>query len=94
MKKIRSVSISARQLKAARTLCGWTRDDLAKAAEVSEITIKRVEAADSSQPMACRESTARKLIEALEGDGVIFLDGEEPDGPGVRRRKGGRFSVR
>ncbi|MCU1526659.1 MAG: transcriptional regulator, family [Frondihabitans sp.] len=92
MEKIQPVSISARQLKAARALCGWSRDDLAKTSGVSEITIKRIEAGPGSSPIDCRESTARKLIAALEADGVTFLPDDEPGGPGVRRRKGGRYS--
>lgn len=85
MQKIRSVSVSLRQLQAARALVGWSRADLAKRAGVSEITVKRAEA-PSGEDVGGRASTAQKLVAALESAGVIFL-AENGEGPGVRLRK-------
>ena len=71
------------QLRAARALIGWTRDDLAKKAGVASVTVKGFEylGADS------KISTLQKMRRALEAAGVQFIDDEgEAGGPGVRLR--------
>ena len=81
-KSIRKVSI--RQIKAARALLGWSQDVLAKAADVSIPTVKRLEAADG--PLGGRGETAAKIIRAIVSGGAEFID-ENGGGPGVRLRK-------
>jgi transcriptional regulator with XRE-family HTH domain len=71
------------QLRAARTLAGWTREDLAKASGVGSATIKDFEAGRSSPTL----DTIRKWKRALEQAGVILIDdGAKSDegGPGAR----------
>ena len=78
------LKVSTRQIKAARALLAWSQEDLAAAADVSIPTIKRLEAQDG--PLGGRSKTGNKMISALEGAGVEFLD-ENGGGPGVRLRK-------
>jgi predicted transcriptional regulator len=78
------LKVSIRQLKAARTLLGWSQGELASNAEVSLPTIKRLEAADGW--LGGRQTTARKISNALEKAGIEFID-ENGGGPGVRLRK-------
>jgi transcriptional regulator with XRE-family HTH domain len=68
------------QLRAARALIDWSRDDLAKKSGVSANTVKGFERGGSDPKL----STLHKWRRALEAAGVQFLD-EGPDaGPGVR----------
>jgi transcriptional regulator with XRE-family HTH domain len=77
--------VSIPQIKAARALLGWSQDQLAERSGVSVPTVKRLEA--SGGDLGGRSSTGEKLIGALEGAGVIFID-KNGQGPGVRLRKG------
>jgi predicted transcriptional regulator len=78
------LKVSIRQLKAARTLLGWSQEELASAADVSLPTIKRLEAVEGW--LGGRETTAQKIREALEKAGIQFID-ENGGGQGVRLRK-------
>jgi predicted transcriptional regulator len=78
------LKVSIRQIKAARALLGWSQDDLARAAEVSIPTIKRLEAFDG--PLGGRDQTAEKIVGAIESAGAEFID-ENGGGPGVRLRR-------
>lgn len=78
------LKVSIRQLKAARALLGWSQADLARHSNVSEPTVKRLEAADGD--LGGRADTADKIINALEAAGVIFI-ASNGDGPGVRLRR-------
>lgn len=71
--------VSIRQVKAARSLLGWSQRDLARASGISEPTIKRLEASDGD--LGGRPSTAEAIRRALEAAGVEFTNGEQP---GVR----------
>jgi hypothetical protein len=82
-----SRTISSRQLKAALAMVGWKMPDLVEASGVSESTIGQLESAD--RPLGGKPDTAEKLIEALEGAGVVFVD-EADGGPGVYLPKGNR----
>ena len=77
-----SEDIHPGQLRAARALVGWTRDELAVAAGTTSRTLARLEAGETE----ARTSTARAIRAALESAGVIFI-AENGDGPGVRLRK-------
>jgi transcriptional regulator with XRE-family HTH domain len=81
------LKVSIRQLKAARTLIGWSQEELASASGISLPTIKRLEAADGL--LGGRETTAQKIRNALEKAGIEFIH-ENGGGPGVRLRKRGR----
>jgi len=73
------------QLRAARSLVGWTRDDLAEKSGVFANTIKNFENGISDPKL----STLHKWRRALEAGGVEFIDdGAKSDdgGPGVRLR--------
>ena len=73
------------QLKAARALAGWSREELAKKADVSAETVKRFEFRGSDPKL----STLNKLRRALEHAGVEFIDDgahSYEGGPGVRLR--------
>jgi len=78
------LKVSIRQLKAARTLIGWSQEELAAAADVSLPTIKRLEAAEGW--LGGRQTTSHRIRTALEKAGVEFID-ENGGGPGVRLRK-------
>jgi transcriptional regulator with XRE-family HTH domain len=69
-------------LRAARVLVGWTREDLAAKSGVFVNTIKNFESGISDPNL----STLHKLRGALAAAGVIFIDPDDQDGPGVRLR--------
>ena len=72
--------ITPAQIRAARALLDWSMINLAKVAQVSVSTIKRME--DEN----LRSGTERSVIliqDALEAAGVRFLS-DDGDGPGVR----------
>ena len=79
--------VSIRQIKAARALLGWSQEDLAKAANVSIPTIKRLEAVDG--PLRGRDETVDKIVFAILSAGVEIID-ENGGGAGVRLRKPSR----
>ncbi|WP_343056287.1 helix-turn-helix domain-containing protein [Ancylobacter tetraedralis] len=76
--------ITTRQVKAARALLGWSQADLARAADVSEPTLARLEAEDGK--LGGRRRTNDKLRSALERAGIEFIS-EFDGGIGVRFRK-------
>lgn len=69
--------IRAGQIKAARALLDWSRDDLAQATGLSVATIRNLEMGFISP----RGSTTNVVREAIENAGLEFIDQE-----GVRRR--------
>jgi transcriptional regulator with XRE-family HTH domain len=73
------------QLRAARAIIDWSREDLAAKSGVSANTIKGFERGGSDPKL----STLHKWRRALETAGVIFIEpGAKSDegGPGVRLR--------
>tara|TARA_Y100000815_G_C13305419_1_gene486252 strand:- start:767 stop:1012 length:246 start_codon:yes stop_codon:yes gene_type:complete len=75
--------VSIRQVKAARALLGWSQADLAREAQISEPTVKRLEAQDGD--LGGRASTVDAIRGALEAGGVEFIP-ENGGGAGVRLR--------
>jgi predicted transcriptional regulator len=75
------LKVSIRQIKAARALLGWSQEDLARAADVSIPTIKRLEALDGL--LGGRSETSEKILAALKTAGLEFLE-ENGGGSGVR----------
>jgi len=70
---------SPAQLRAARALLGWSRDELAAACGLSAIAIKAFESGDSDP----RVSTLLAFRAALSRAGVMFIDQTDWHGPGV-----------
>lgn len=71
--------IHPEQIRAARALIGWTREDLAKESGVTVRTLVRIE---NSQTVP-RLATLQALTAALETAGIEFIP-ENGSGPGVR----------
>jgi transcriptional regulator with XRE-family HTH domain len=71
------------QLRAARALVDWSREDLAEKSGIGAGTVKDFERNGTDPKMG----TVQKLIRALELAGVEFLHETESSGPGVRLRK-------
>ncbi|MDL2410712.1 helix-turn-helix transcriptional regulator [Rhizobium calliandrae] len=70
------------QIRAARALIDWTREDLADASGVTIRTLARLESAQTIP----RQTTLKALSAALEAAGVEFIP-ENGGGPGVRLAK-------
>jgi len=79
----KSRAVTIEQLRAARSLLGWSQSDLARQADLSLPTVKRLEGGFG--PNVSEEARAR-LKTALEIGGVSFID-ENGGGLGVRLRK-------
>jgi transcriptional regulator with XRE-family HTH domain len=71
------------QLRAARALLDWTRDDLAEKSGVAAVTAIGFEHGKTDPKV----STLYKWKRALEAAGVTFIEETETDGPGVRLKK-------
>jgi transcriptional regulator with XRE-family HTH domain len=76
-------SMTSHQARAARGLVNWSVRELAEAAGVSPMTVKRIEASDGV--LSVRDRSAKAVRVALERAGVefVFTAGTEP---GVRPR--------
>ena len=72
----------SQQLRAARSLLGWTQEELAQRANVGIATIRRMEAQDGT--IRGISETIWRLQSCLEAGGVVFIAPEGPMGPGVR----------
>ncbi|MDX2027563.1 MAG: helix-turn-helix transcriptional regulator [Alphaproteobacteria bacterium] len=70
--------LTAAQLRAARGLLDWTRNDLAKAANISPETVKNIEHG-TFRP---QEQTADAIVRAFASHDVAFTEDE-----GVRKKK-------
>lgn len=68
------MSISGRQIAAARELLKMTRAELAAAAEVGISSVYRIEE-DLKVP---RRATFNAIREALEKRGIVFANGDKP----------------
>lgn len=75
------------QIRAARALIDWTREDLAKASGVTIRTLARIE---NSQTVP-RLATLQALTAALETAGIEFIP-ENGSGPGVRLARSSKKS--
>src|SRR4051812_30631353 len=73
--------ITGAQMRAARALVRWSAEDLARAASVGVMTVRRAEAVDGPTTMLVNNMQAIKR--ALEAAGVEFTNS---DAPGVRFR--------
>jgi transcriptional regulator with XRE-family HTH domain len=71
--------ILPQQIRAARALIDWTREDLANASGLTVRTLARIE---SSQTLP-RPATLEAISAALEAAGIEFIS-QNGGGPGVR----------
>ena len=76
--------LTAEQIRAARAMLRWEQSELARLAEISAPTVKRLERMVG--PIAANTATEAALRRAFDAAGVIFID-ENGQGPGVRLRK-------
>ena len=76
--------ITSGQIKAARSLLGWTARELAAKSDIGFSTLIRLEAAEGVP--ASHVKTLDAIIKALQHGGIEFI-GSPDDGPGVRLRK-------
>ncbi|WP_096700829.1 helix-turn-helix domain-containing protein [Magnetospirillum sp. 15-1] len=74
--------ISARQIRAARALLGWSQQDLADRAIISVNALRRLE----GEQVDPRLSTIAAVKTALESAGIDFLPTSGTQGEGVRLR--------
>jgi ribosome-binding protein aMBF1 (putative translation factor) len=77
--------LTPEQLRAARALVGWSREDLARKSATSAETVKGFEGRGTDPKMG----TVLKWKRALEAAGVIFIDPDtasDEGGAGVRMR--------
>ena len=72
------------QISAARVLLGVSQLELARLASVSIGTIKRIEA--ERDQLAGTMRTMSKIQRALEAAGIVFIEQDGVQGPGVRLR--------
>ena len=77
------VLIRASQIQAARSLLGWTQQQLADKALVSLNAVARLE----QEKGDARVSTVLRIKRALEGAGIRFLFATDTEGIGVRLKK-------
>jgi transcriptional regulator with XRE-family HTH domain len=78
------VMLTPAQLRAARALLDWSQEDLARelGGERHLSTIKRFESGKSDP----KQSTLLAWRRALSKAGVVFIDAEGGNGPGVKLR--------
>jgi predicted transcriptional regulator len=74
--------LQSAQIRSARALLGWNQYALAKAADVSIATIRRIEGREGI--VSGYVSTLVRIQTALEDAGVRFLDDDHDGGIGVR----------
>ena len=71
------------QLRAARALVDWSRETLANESGVGHNTTKDFENRGTNPTLR----TVQRWMRALEKAGVVFLNSNDTEGPGVRLRK-------
>ena len=77
--------MTAEQLRAARAMLKISQEELARLSDVSLDTIKRLERMRGT--LVALTTTISALRDALEAEGVVFLDeGREAGGVRLRRR--------
>lgn len=77
------MKISSAQIRAGRALVGLSQATLADMAGVSSMTVKRAEGSGRPEPS---QDAFNAIRDALEAEGVIFLE-SNGEGAGVRLRK-------
>jgi transcriptional regulator with XRE-family HTH domain len=75
MAQRKRTTVTARQIKAARALLGWSQRDLSKKSGVSLPTIAKRELDDGE--FGGREATRERLLAAFNREGLTFLNAAE-----------------
>jgi transcriptional regulator with XRE-family HTH domain len=75
--------ITPAQLRGARAMLEWTREDLAEQSGIAAVTIRGFEHGRTDPKV----STLFKLKRAAEAGGIEFVDAADGKGPGVRLKK-------
>ena len=75
--------LTPEQLRAARALVDWSRNELAKKSSVSQNTVWGFEQGRSDP----KRSTLQKWQRALEAAGVEFIEPADGKGAGVRMKR-------
>ena len=78
--------ITFRQVRAARSLLGWTQEMVADKALVAPTALKRLQ---SESGLKVREDTRGQVHRALENAGIVFLASEQGEGVMLVRNPGG-----
>ena len=65
--------IDGRQIRAARALLGWSRDELQVRADLSMSALLRLEHGNADS----RRSTIMKVLSTLEAAGIVFITRED-----------------
>lgn len=73
------------QIRAARALLALSQSELAKLASIGLATLQRLELGGSEVRGSAQ--TIWKLQSALESAGIIFIDQDDTNGPGVRLKR-------
>lgn len=73
------------QVRAARSLLGWSQDDLAQHAGIGIATLRRLEG--KAGPLGGNAESVWKIQATLEAAGIVFIPEDDKYGPGVRLRK-------
>ena len=76
--------LSGAQIRAARGLLDWSRDELAQAAGLSSATVKRMEGQEGT--ISANHQTVTAVVAAIEAAGVTLIADDE-QGAGVRFKK-------
>lgn len=74
---------SGRMIRAARALVGMEQLDLAREIDVDRRTVSRLEADEEIPVNKLKIATYKRMRDALEGHGVVFLYGGKNHGEGV-----------
>ena len=78
----RILILHGEQIRAARSLLGWSQTDLAKKAEVGQMTVKRFEAKNG--PVSGTIASLIRIQSTLEAAGVEFIPPDDWGSFGVR----------
>jgi ribosome-binding protein aMBF1 (putative translation factor) len=82
------MTLSIRQVKAARALLGWSQEVLSEKSGVPLSTIKRIEAADADGlPSSGNAEKIEKALIQGKKESVIFIPADSQGGAGVRLSK-------
>jgi len=82
---VRLDNVTPGQIRAARSLLGWSSRALVERSGVSAATIKRLLAADNVDKVPIRMGNFIRLISVLEDAGAIFFHDEDHCGVMVRK---------
>ena len=77
--------ITSEQVRAARAMLRIEQRELASAAGVSLETVKRIER--TKGPISALAATIERLTRALDVAGIIFVEENSGEGPGIRLKK-------